>query len=101
MALDKQDLQDIKEVFGDVIEERVGGIVEEKVGGVVEEKVPGIVERAVEPYFKAIQKDFNNVYERFDKFESLIQDDYKRRIEKLEDQIKELHDMLAIKPKLA
>ncbi|HEX9722193.1 MAG TPA: hypothetical protein VGA53_02920 [Candidatus Paceibacterota bacterium] len=101
MALDKQDLQDIKEVLGDVIEERVGGIVEEKVGGIIEQKVPGIVDRAVEPYFNAIQKDFNIVYKRFDKLESLIQDDYKRRLEKLEDQIKEMYEALAIKPKLA
>jgi len=100
MALDKQDLQDIRGVVGEVIEEKVGGIIEEK--------VPGIVERAVEPYFNAIQKDFNNVYQRFDQIdkrfdhlEGMINNDYKRRIEKLEDQIKELYDALAIKPKLA
>jgi len=81
MALDKQDLQDIKGAVGDVIEE----------------KVPGIVERVVEPYFNAIQKDFNNVYERFDRLESLINDDYKNRIEKLEVQVKELRDALAMK----
>ena len=89
MALTKEDLQGIKGVVGEVVEERVGGIIEQK--------VPGIIERAVEPYFQAIQKDFNNVYGRFDRLESLINDDYKNRIEKLEVQMKELRDLLAVK----
>ena len=66
--------------------------------------MPGIVERAIEPYFQAIQKDFNTVYEkfdqvdkRFDRLESLINDDYKQRIEKLEVQVKELRDALVMK----
>ena len=81
MPLTKKDLQEIK------------GVVEE----VTEEKVPGILERVVEPYFQAIQKDFNNTYQRFDRLESLIQDDYKQRIEKLEGHVKELRDALAMK----
>ena len=89
MALTKEDLQDIKGVVGEVVEERVGGIIEQK--------VPGIVERVVEPYFQAIQKDFNNVNERFDRLEGLINDDYKHRIENLEVQVKELRDALAMK----
>ena len=100
MALDKQDLQDIRGVVGEVIEEKVGGIIEEK--------VPGIVERVVEPFFNAIQQDFQNVYERLDRIdrrldhiEQFLLEDHRRRITKLEDQIKELYDALAIKPKLA
>lgn len=73
MALDKQDLEQI----GEVVETRVT--------------------KVVEPYFNAIQKDFTNVYERFDRLESLIQDDYKQRIEKLEVQVQELRDALAMK----
>ena len=89
MALTKEDLQDIK---GVVVE-----VVEEKVGGIIEKKIPAIVERAIEPYFQAIQKDFTNVYERFDRIEVLIHNDYKQRIEKLENQVKELRDALAMK----
>ena len=70
----------------------------EQIGEVVETKVT----KVVEPYFNAIQKDFSDVYERFDKvdqrfdrLESLINDDYKQRIEKLEVQVKELRDALA------
>ena len=104
MALTKEDLQDIKGVVEEVVEEKVGGIIEERVGGIIEQKVPGIVERAVEPYFQAIQKDFHTVSERFDavdkRFDSLeylINNDYKQRIEKLEVQVRELRDALIMK----
>ncbi len=56
---------------------------------------------AVNPYFSAIQKDFGNVYERFnrvdarfDRIEKLMLADHKRRIEKLEEGIKELRGLL-------
>lgn len=59
---------------------------------------------AVDPYFTAIQKDFNNVYGRFDKvderlekIEKLILADHKRRIEKLEIEVKELKELLAVR----
>ena len=64
-----------------------------QIGEVVETKVT----KVVEPYFNAIQKDFTNVYARFDRIESLIQDDYKQRIEKLEGKVQKLEDLLAIK----
>jgi hypothetical protein len=67
MALTKQDLEGIK------------GVVEEA----VEEKVPGIIERTVEPYFQAIQKDFSNVYDRFDRIEALINNDYSKELKSL------------------
>ena len=37
------------------------------------------------------------VDQRFDRLESLINDDYKQRIEKLENHVKELRDALAMK----
>lgn len=59
---------------------------------------------AVDPYFTAIQKDFNNVYGRFDKvderlekIEKMILADHKRRIEKLEIEVKELKELLAVR----
>ncbi len=76
MPLDKNDLEQIKEV---VIE-------------------------AVDPYFTAIQKDFGQVYGHFDKIEDwleriekLILADHKRRIERLEKEVKELKELLAVK----
>lgn len=76
MPLDKNDLKQIKEV----------------------------VVEAVDPYFTAIQKDFQQVYGHFDKIEDwleriekLILVDHKRRIEKLEEGVKELKELLAIK----
>ena len=60
-SLDKKDLEQIKEVVNESIDERV----------------PGIVERVVEPYFTAIQQNFNSIDEnfkhmdeRFDKIET-------------------------------
>jgi len=76
MPLDKNDLKQIKEV----------------------------VVEAVDPYFTAIQKDFEQVYGRFDKvedwlerIEKLVLADHTRRIEKLEIEIKDLRDLLAVK----
>ena len=59
---------------------------------------------ALDPYFAAIQKDFDvvstrfdKVDMRFDKIEKLILADYKRRIEKLEIEVKDVLDLLAIR----
>ncbi len=76
MPLDKKDLKQIKEAMTEI----------------------------VDPYFTAIQKDFEQVYGRFDKveewlarIEKLILADHKQRIEKLEAEVKELKELLAIK----
>lgn len=76
MPLDKKDLKQIKEV----------------------------VVEAVDPYFTAIQKDFEQVYGRFDKLEDwleriekLILADHKKRIEKLEMEVKELRELFVVK----
>ena len=69
MPLDKNDLRQIKEA----------------------------VVEAVDPYFVAIQKDFEQVYLRLDRIENLILDDHKKRIEKLEEGLKELKGLLAVK----
>jgi len=70
----------------------------------IKSTVKDAVVEAVDPYFAAIQKDFNNVYgrfddigKRFDKIEKLILADYKRRIEKLELEVREVRDLLSIK----
>lgn len=52
MSLDKNDLRQIKET----------------------------VVEAVDPYFVAIQQDFNNVDDRLDRIEKLILADHKKRI---------------------
>jgi len=88
-SLDKKDLKQIKEVVDESIDERVPKIIDER--------VPGIVERVAEPYFTAIQENFNHIDERFDKIEKLILADHKRRIEKLETELKEVKELLAIK----
>ena len=76
MPLDKNDLRQIKET----------------------------VVEAVDPYFIAIQKDFEAVYGRFDnmenrldRIEKLILADHKRRIERLEEGLKDLKELLAVK----
>jgi len=69
MPLDKNDLRQIKET----------------------------VVEAVDPYFVAIQKDFEQVYLRLDRIENLILAEHKKRIEKLEEGLKELKELLAVK----
>jgi archaellum component FlaC len=69
MALDKNDIKQIKEA----------------------------VVEAVDPYFAAIQKDFSNVNDRLERIEKLILADHKRRIEKLENEVKELKELLAVR----
>jgi archaellum component FlaC len=47
--------------------------------------------------FEAMDKRFNQVDERFNKIEKLILADHKERIERLEIQMKEIRDLLAVK----
>ena len=120
-SLDKKDLKQIKEVVDEsidervpkiidervpkiidervpkIINERVPKIIDERVPKIIDERVPGIVERVAEPYFTAIQENFNHIDERFDKIEKLILADHKRRIEKLETELKKVKELLAIK----
>lgn len=60
-------------------------------------QIKKVVVEAVDPYFTAIQKDFEQVYGRFDRIEKLMLADHKRRIEKLEIEVKELKELLAVK----
>lgn len=69
----------------------------------IKSTVKDAVVEAVDPYFAAIEKDFNNVYERFEnvdkrfdkiderleKIEKFLLEDHRRRIEKLEMEVKE------------
>jgi len=50
----------------------------------------------VDKRFEQMEKRFNRVDERFDKIEKLILKDHKRRIEKLEDELKEVKGTLAM-----
>lgn len=52
---------------------------------------------AVDPYFVAIQKDFQRIDERFDKIEKFLLEDHRRRIEFLEKKVERLEDLLAVK----
>jgi len=47
--------------------------------------------------FEEVNAQFNGVNARLDRLEGLIDNDYKRRIEKLEHQVTELRDALAMK----
>ena len=87
----------INERVPKIIDERVPKIIDERVPKIIDERVPGIVERVAEPYFTAIQENFNHIDERFDKIEKLILADHKRRIEKLETELKKVKELLAIK----
>lgn len=60
-------------------------------------QIKKVVVEAVDPYFTAIQKDFEQVYGRFDRIEKLMLTDHKRRIERLEIEVKELKELLAVK----
>lgn len=44
-----------------------------------------------------MEKRFDAIDDRFDRIEKLILANHKRRIERLEDQVKDLRDLLAIK----
>ena len=47
--------------------------------------------------FGEMEKRVDAVDDRFDRIEKLILADHKRRIERLEEQVKDLRDLLAIK----
>jgi archaellum component FlaC len=47
--------------------------------------------------FDAVDKRFDGVDDRLDRIEKLILADHKRRIERLEEQVRDLRDLLAIK----
>lgn len=47
--------------------------------------------------FDSVEKRFDAIDDRFDRIEKLILADHKRRIERLEEQVKDLRDLLAIK----
>jgi hypothetical protein len=47
--------------------------------------------------FDAVDKRCDGVDDRLDRIEKLILADHKRRIERLEEQVKDLRDLLAIK----
>jgi len=51
----------------------------------------------VDGQFKAVDKRFDIIEDRLDKIEKLILADHKRRIEKLETEVKELKELLAIR----
>jgi archaellum component FlaC len=51
----------------------------------------------VDARFDAVDKRFDAVDERLDRIEKLILADHKRRIERLEGEMKDLKDMLAVK----
>jgi archaellum component FlaC len=47
--------------------------------------------------FDSVDKRFDGVDDRLDRIEKLILADHKRRIERLEDQVQDLRDLLAVK----
>ena len=51
----------------------------------------------VDKRFDGVDKRFDNVENRLDKIEALLMGNYKKRIEKLEDEMKELRGALALK----
>ena len=61
----------------------------------VEDKMAKKVD--VDRQFQEVNERFNRVDERFDKIEKLILADHKRRIERLEDETKDLKNLLAVK----
>jgi archaellum component FlaC len=53
--------------------------------------------RDMDRRFNSVVKRFDAIDDRFDRIEKPILADHKRRIERLEDQVKDLRDLLAIK----
>jgi hypothetical protein len=47
--------------------------------------------------FDTVDKRFDGIDDRLDRIERLILADHKRRIERLEDQVRDLRDLLAVK----
>ena len=52
---------------------------------------------AVDKRFDGVDRRFDGIDDRLDRIEKLILADHKRRIERLEDQVKDLRDLLAVK----
>lgn len=64
------------------------------------ENLAAMVQRGfkdVEKRFDTMDKRFDAVEDRLDRIEKLMLVDHKRRIERLEEQVKDLRDLLAIK----
>jgi hypothetical protein len=61
--------------------------------GTTIEDLAGMVQRG----FKDVGKRFDAVEDRLEGIEKLMLVDHKRRIERLEEQVKDLRDLLAIK----
>jgi hypothetical protein len=57
------------------------------------EDLAGMVQRG----FKDVDKRFDGVEDRLDRIEKLMLVDHKRRIERLEEQVKDLRDLLAFR----
>lgn len=58
-------------------------------------KIKEVVVEAVDPYFTAIQKDFDHVHGRLDRIENLMIADHKKRIEH-EKEVRELKERFAL-----
>jgi archaellum component FlaC len=57
------------------------------------EDLAGMVQRG----FDGVDKRFDVIEHRLDRIEKLMLVDHKRRIERLEEQVKDLRDLLAVK----
>jgi len=59
----------------------------------------GMVQKGFEETAKKdeVNERFDKIENRLESIEKLILDDHKRRIEKLEDEVKELRELLAVK----
>ena len=67
-------------------------------------QIKEVVVEAVDPYFTAIQKDFTNVYDRLDRIdrrldhiEQFLLEDHRKRIANLEEEVKALKELFAVK----
>jgi len=67
-------------------------------------QIKDVVVEAVNPYFGAIQKDFTGMYERLDRIdrrldhiEQFLLEDHRRRIGKLEEEVKGLKELFSVK----
>jgi len=83
----------VKEGFDDT-GERIGG-VEERIGG-VEERIGGVEER-IGGVEKMVKDGFAKMNERFNKIEKILIADHQQRIERLEEEIKYLKELFAVK----
>ncbi|MBI4708919.1 MAG: hypothetical protein HY764_01790 [Candidatus Portnoybacteria bacterium] len=63
------------------------------------EQLAGMVQRGFEETAKSeeVNKRFDKIEDRLERIEKLILADHKRRIEKLETEVKELRELLALK----